>query len=90
MDADMSVVELANRAGLTPRKVHRHCVDAFGLAPSVLRRIARVQRAARLHRGSGASHSLVDLALAAGFADQAHLSREIKALTGLTPSVALS
>jgi AraC-like DNA-binding protein len=34
--------------------------------------------------------SLVDLAASAGYADQAHLSREARALSGLTPSVLLA
>lgn len=88
--ADMSVAELADRLGLTVRQVHRHCVEEFGLPPSVLRRVARLHRAARLHREGGAGSGLAGLALGAGYADQAHMSREIRALTGLTPGAALS
>jgi AraC family transcriptional regulator len=44
----------------------------------------RVQHACR--RISGSDDSLADIALAAGFSDQSHLSRTFKQHTGMLPS----
>lgn len=86
---DLPVAEVARRLGVSIRRVHQHCVDAFGLPPSVLRRTVRLHRAARLHAAGGPGQGLADLAQAAGYADQAHLSREMRSLTGLPPHQAL-
>lgn len=84
---DIPVAEIARRVGLSSRQVHRRCLDEFGLAPSLLRRIARVYRAARHTAGAGRP-PLARLAADAGFADQAHFCREIRALSGETPRAA--
>lgn len=84
---DLPVAEIARRVGLSSRQVHRRCLDEFGLAPSLLRRIARVHRAARHTAGAGRT-PLARLAAEAGFADQAHFCREIRALSGETPRAA--
>jgi methylphosphotriester-DNA--protein-cysteine methyltransferase len=54
---------------------------AIGLRPS---RLARVQRAVRLVLKNGWTWTAV--AYEAGFSDQAHLAREVRALTGYRPS----
>lgn len=82
---DSPVSEIAGRVGLSPRQVHRRCLQEFGLPPSVLRRIARVHRAAIQATTTG-QPSLAQLAVDAGFADQAHFCREIRAMSGATPS----
>lgn len=84
---DIPVAEIARRIGLSTRQVHRRCLDEFGLAPSLLRRIARVHRAVR-HDGSARRPPFARLAADAGFADQSHFCREIRALSGLTPRAA--
>ncbi len=84
---DTPVFEIARHVGLSTRQVHRRCLDEFGLAPSLLRRIGRVHRAAR-HNGSPRRPSLAQLAADAGFADQSHFCREIRALSGETPRAA--
>jgi len=90
VDRDLPAEEIANRVGLSPRQLHHLCVDRFGLPPSVLRRTSRLHRAARLYQAAGPGRRLADLAQAAGYADQAHLSRELRSLTGLTPRTAFS
>ena len=57
---------------------------AIGLRPSSYARIARVQRAVRLALKNGWTWTAV--AYEAGFSDQAHLAREVRALTGYRPS----
>lgn len=69
--------------GLGDRQLRRRVEERFGYGPAVLRRVLRLQRLLALaarQRGS-----LADLALAAGYADQAHMTRECGRLTGLTP-----
>ena len=62
--------------------MHRRCQAAFGYGPAVLRRVLRFRRAAALLR-SGVSPA--EVAAAAGYADQPHLSRETRALAGASP-----
>lgn len=67
---------------------HRHFSARFragvGLLPSTYLRLLRFQRALRLHAGGGGG-SWAAIAYAAGFADQAHLSREFRRLSGMPP-----
>jgi len=49
----------------------------------MLERVLRFQRARRIARGTT---SLALVAALAGYADQAHLSRECRGLAGTTPS----
>ena len=75
-------VELEAITGLGRYELARQFRAAFGTSPyrySLLRRLDRARTC--LHR----EPSLADLALAAGFADQAHLSRQFRAAFGVTP-----
>ena len=75
---------LADELGASERTLRRRFDDAFGYGPKTLDRILRFQRFLRLTRtcrgASGAS-----LAAEAGYADQAHLVRESRRLSGTTP-----
>lgn len=66
----------------SPRRVHRFCLEVFGLPPSQLRSAARFHRANRM-LATGMPPAQV--AAAAGYADQAHLTREVRRISGLTP-----
>ena len=46
------VAELARRAGLSERQLHRRCVTAFGYGPKTLDRILRLQRFLALGRAA--------------------------------------
>jgi len=65
------------------RRLFQHCRSAVGYGPKMLERVLRFQRALRLAPLAG---SLATLAADAGYADQAHLSRECRRLAGTTPS----
>ena len=80
--------ELADAVGLSTRQLHRRCTAAFGYGPATLARILRFQRFVRaaLDRGPHRPLPLAGLAADAGYADQAHLSRECRAITGETPT----
>lgn len=69
---------------LSERSVRRETIRIFGYGPKTLERIFRVQRFLRLARSQDAL-SLASLASAAGFSDQAHMTREVRALAGATP-----
>lgn len=67
---------------LSPRSVERHFTHATGMSPREVRRIARAREAvARLQRGE----AIADVAHRLDYADQSHLTRELKRLTGYTP-----
>lgn len=75
--------QIRGALGLSERSFRRRCHDAFGYGPKRLHRILRLQAFMDLVRRSEAL-SLGNLAVAAGYADQAHLSREIRELCGMT------
>ncbi len=79
------VAALAEQAGLSERQLHRRCVAAFGYGPKTLDRVLRLQRFLALGRAEPGS-GLADLAVRAGYADQAHLAHDCRALAGTTPS----
>ncbi|MEU9187811.1 helix-turn-helix domain-containing protein [Streptomyces sp. NPDC048484] len=79
LSAGRSVASTADEVGWSERQLHRRALAAFGYGPKTLARVLRLQRALRLARGGVAP---ADTAAAAGYADQAHLSREVRELTG--------
>ena len=82
--SNVQLAEWAAAAGLAPATVSRGFRAAFGVSPARYRAEARARRAfAAL---STSDHPLVEIALACKFADQAHFSRAIVALTGLAPT----
>ena len=87
---DESSVLAAMRAQLDMPEcsLRRLCHAQFGYGPKTLERVLRFQRLLALAR-SDRQAGLAALAADAGYADQAHLSREVRALCGITPSAAL-
>lgn len=81
-----SVAATADALGLGTRRLHRLSVAAFGYGPKTLARILRMGQALDLAR-AGAGWATA--AAAAGYADQAHLVRDIRALTGRPPGAVL-
>ncbi|WP_043820590.1 helix-turn-helix transcriptional regulator, partial [Rubrivivax gelatinosus] len=65
-----------------PATLSRGFAAAYGVTPARYRADLRLARA--LERLTG-PEPLVQLALALGYADQAHLSRAVRAATGMTP-----
>jgi AraC-like DNA-binding protein len=83
-------VELGAPFGLTARQVHRRSLRLFGYGTSVLARLIRFQRFLALREVSPMPARLASLAIEAGFADQAHLNRECRSITGMSPTVFLA
>ncbi|GAB7031098.1 helix-turn-helix domain-containing protein [Streptomyces sp. NPDC021749] len=73
------VAEVAWAVALSERQLHRLSLDAFGYGPKTLARVLRFVRALGLAR-TGMPYAQV--AVCAGYADQAHLAREVKSLAG--------
>ncbi|HEX6011896.1 MAG TPA: helix-turn-helix domain-containing protein, partial [Geminicoccaceae bacterium] len=74
------VSAVARALGVTTRSLHREIAAWTGLPPKLLARIFRLQAAlARVKRESG---PLALLAAETGYADQAHMARDFRALAG--------
>ncbi|MGP4000091.1 helix-turn-helix domain-containing protein [Streptomyces sp. 8N706] len=82
-----SVHGVAEAAGVGERQLHRRCLAAFGYGPKTLARVLRMNQALDLAR-EGTPFAAV--AAAAGYADQAHLAREVKAFAGVPLSELLA
>jgi len=86
---------VARELHVSERHLRRRMLQQVGLSPKTLQRTLRFQRFLALAQHSMATGCAPDvdglsrLAADAGFADQAHLSRECRRMTGLTPSAFL-
>ncbi len=81
---------LARSLEIGERRLRRRFTAAIGYGPKTFQRVLRLQRLLALagcspRRGA----RLVTLAAEAGYADQAHMSLELKALTGQSPATLL-
>ena len=74
------VADVAAELGVGERRLHRRTLAAVGYGPKMLARVARLRRLVAL-----ADDSLASRALDAGYASQAHMSDEVRRLTGTTP-----
>jgi AraC-like DNA-binding protein len=79
----MPVHELARDIGFSRRHFGERFVSEFGIAPKAAARVFRFERACRLFLRS--PRRIVDVAIASGFHDQAHMVREWHSLAGCTP-----
>ncbi|AOR31407.1 AraC family transcriptional regulator [Streptomyces fodineus] len=80
LDEGRPVSATAAELGIGTRTLHRRCLGAFGYGPKTLARILRLHRALTLAR-SGTPYA--ETAVRAGYADQPHLAREVRELTGM-------
>ena len=71
---------VAAELGVSARQLQRLVSSAAGYGPKLLARILRFQRLQAL-----APAPLLELALEAGYADQAHMTAEVGLLAGLSP-----
>lgn len=82
---NLSIASLAPALGATRQHLARSFALHVGVAPKMFARVARVRHALAKARVA-ATVDWAALALDAGFYDQAHLSGEVRELTGRTPS----
>jgi AraC-like DNA-binding protein len=78
--AGRSVGAIAAACGLSARQLQRRCQTTFGYGPKLLARILRLQRAVAMAR---AGRPFAVVAADTGYADQAHLSRDVRELAGV-------
>ncbi|TDB87521.1 AraC family transcriptional regulator [Actinomadura sp. KC216] len=81
-DPAVTVAGIAADVGWSRKHLTHRFREQAGLPPKVMARVIRFQRAIGLLTGGT---GLADAASACGYYDQAHLSREFRALSGCTP-----
>ena len=82
------IEELARHVGISERQLHRRFVASVGYSPKTFQRIVRFQKLLALAEADTRAQ-LGDVSLAAGYADQAHMTREVVEFAGVTPGALL-
>lgn len=75
---------LSDTTHLSQRQIERHFKNWLGMTPKHYQRILRLKKAVyylRAHKNA----SLADVASLFGFSDQAHMTREFRAIARITP-----
>ncbi|MFC5724514.1 helix-turn-helix domain-containing protein [Streptomyces gamaensis] len=80
------ISELADGAGLSRRRLEALFREQIGVSPKTAARILRFHRAFRMITDETRDVGLAVVAARCGYADQAHLSREVRALSGDSPA----
>jgi AraC-like DNA-binding protein len=83
LEKDLSVEELASHLGKSTSYFARTFRCSVGLAPHAYVMSRRLLRAQELLASTDLS--LIDIALATGFADQSHFCRRFHQMTGMPP-----
>lgn len=81
-DPALSLGAWAARHGIHSGSLSRGFRQQFGITAAEFRSIARTRQAME----QIADHPLSEVAAASGFADQAHMTREVRRFTGLSPT----
>lgn len=84
------VGQLSAWIGLSARQLQRRFLAAVGYGPKTFHSILRFQRLLNLAGGTHNIGKLADLAAEAGYADQAHMTREVHRFSGAPPTVVLA
>ena len=79
---------VADRVGWSRRYLNGQFRAEFGIGPKEAARVLRFDRARRLISAQG--RTLADIAAICGYADQSHLNRDFRLLTGTTPNLWLN
>jgi len=80
----VSISRLADRAGISARQLQRRFLRDVGVTPKFYGRLTRFE-AALAAQSRQPDQTWAQIAAEAGYADEAHLSREARALCGMTP-----
>ncbi|MCK2239544.1 MULTISPECIES: helix-turn-helix domain-containing protein [unclassified Crossiella] len=87
--AAVAVAELAAEVGWSRQHLRTRFQREFGVSPKVLARVVRFQHARDLLVRPDRP-ALAEIAARAGYADQAHFTRDWRAFSGLSPTVWLA
>jgi AraC-like DNA-binding protein len=74
------IADVAATLGVSERQLRRRTLDAIGYGPKMLARVSRLRRLIALQ-----GEDLAVRAVMAGYASQAHMTDDVRRLTGLTP-----
>ena len=85
IDKAISIRDLARLVRYSPYHFARSFRASFGLAPHQFILRERARQAVEHLKNGDESVTLTEIARATGFADQSHLSRVLKKMTGRTP-----
>lgn len=83
MRSELPIERIACHANVSIEHASRSFQKTHGMSPQSLRRELRCRHALTLLAGDAA---LADVAADSGFADQSHLTRTVRAVTGLPPA----
>jgi len=81
-----TIDQLSRRLGMSSRQLQRRFNTAVGYGPKTLQSVLRFQRLLS-HAGTLGRPPLADLAVLAGYADQAHMTREVRRFSGCLPTL---
>lgn len=84
-----SVERLSRWIGISHRQLQRRFSAAVGYGPKMFQSVFRFQRLLNCASRRLGPASLADLAAVAGYADQAHMTREVQRFAGCTPRVVI-
>lgn len=85
-DGAVSIGSLAAALGWSRKRLIARFRDEIGLTPKTAARVLRFRAFHSRLRTGPAPQSWVDLALGSGYADQSHLIRDVRRMTGMTPT----
>lgn len=83
VNPSLSLLRWSESKGLKPWTVSRGFMQVFGTSPAAFRARTRAHRAWKTLMAS--EEPLAAIAADLGFADQSHMTRSVKQLTGMTP-----
>ena len=79
---ELTVPQLASDLGLTPRTLHRHCLDCFGEAPINILRQFRIEKAKLLFKST---QNTKEVALSCGFRTEGAFRKAFRQVVGVAP-----
>jgi len=78
--------QLSRTIGISERQLHRRFSAAIGYGPKTFQSVLRFQRLLKTAHHTGPEQSLADLAVSTGYADQAHMTRDVQRLANIRPT----
>lgn len=83
------IEQLSRWVGISNRQLQRRFLASVGYGPKAFQSILRFQRLLHFAQRASQARSLAELSADVGYADQAHMTREVQRLSGCPPTVLL-
>jgi AraC-like DNA-binding protein len=83
------IQQLSEWIGLSSRQLQRRFISALGYGPKLFQSVLRFQRLLNLTESTDRLGNLAQFSADAGYADQAHMTREVHRFSGCPPTVLL-